>query len=91
MGSFYATLRNAHDKATALIAPLDTVTTKFTNNEEVTSVDKFSINYGLDELTKVYLSELNMIPSFPVIEKEGFDGEALVNEGHKLFPPSTLS
>ena len=37
------------------------------------------------------MAELNILPTFLVVEKEGYDINALIDNGYKLFPSTTLS
>jgi hypothetical protein len=48
--------------------------------------DEWWLNHNKDRFKTVFLSELSTIPSFLVVGKEGYDTNALLDEGHKLFP-----
>jgi hypothetical protein len=48
--------------------------------------DAWQVDHERDRFKTVFLSELSTIPSFLVVGKEGYDTNALLDEGHKLFP-----
>ena len=56
----------------------------------VSEFEAWMIQYQRNQFREVFLAELNILPSFLVIEKEGYDVNILIDNGWKLFPPLTL-
>ena len=87
--SIYAPyLRISREKATVLTNTLDGI---LSSNQDITSQDAWGIRYQLDQFRNVFLAELGVLPLFLVTGKAGYDTNAIINEGYKLFPASTKS
>ncbi|WP_428102576.1 hypothetical protein [Candidatus Rariloculus sp.] len=90
-GAYAHYLKASQKQASELTVTLDQIINAIENEVEVTEIGLYGIRNRPTEFANVLLAELNVLPSFLVTEKEGYNGEALVSEGYKLFPPSTLA
>jgi hypothetical protein len=59
-------------------------------DREVNDGEIWLLKYKKDALKPVFLSEVSTLPSFLVMDKEGYDINLLIEDGKKLFP-STLT
>ena len=60
------------------------------DSRQVSELEEWMIKYHSNQFREVFLAELNILPSFLVMEKEGYDIDILIHDGSKLFPPSIL-
>jgi hypothetical protein len=80
-------LRASREKAVALHATLERILAR--NQEElVGEYDAWFLNFQKSEFRIVFLSDVNTVPSFLVVGKEGHDTNILSEEGFRLFPAS---
>ena len=90
--SIYRThLKISRERAQTLLQTLSTILPDNSKDDEVLSAfEKWSIHNQREQFRNVFFAELSVLPSFLVMEKEGYDIKVLIEEGEKLFPPSTL-
>ena len=83
-------LKISRERASFLKTALNAMSPSSTDQQrDVTDLDAWMIKFHGSRFKEVFMAELNILPSFLAIEKEGYDINALIDEGHKLFPPST--
>jgi hypothetical protein len=86
-------LRASRSKADELHALLQEFMNKFDAepNYRLNQYDIFQIKNKKNEFATIFNAELNIMPSFIVTGKEGFDVNLLIDRGVVLFPPSMIS
>jgi hypothetical protein len=85
-------LKTSREKSSLLNTTLGAMAPTSTDQQrEVTQLDVWMIKYHGNQLKDILMAELNILPTFLVAEKEGYDINALIDNGYKLFPPTTLS
>ena len=84
-------LKISRERASMLKTALDEMSPQKRDQESaVTDLDAWMIKFHGNQFREVFMAELNILPSFLVNEKEGYDINALTDGGHKLFPASIL-
>jgi len=59
--------------------------------EKISDAEVGLLHYSKNQFITVFVSELNIVPSFLVTQKEAFDTYMLIDMGDKLFPSSTVN
>ena len=89
---YSAHLKSSREHGSLLKESLDEMSPSNTDQQrEVSHIDMWTIQNHGRLFKEILMAELNVLPAFLVVEKEGFDINALIESGHKLFPSSTLS
>lgn len=82
-------LRVSRDTGNELYAEINTILGDGKNNDRILGeFEVWSLKYKRDAFKPVFMSEISTLPSFLVVEKEGFDIALLIEDGKKLFPAS---
>ena len=85
-------LKISRDRASHLKTSLNAMSpSSVDQHREVSDLDAWMIKFHGHQFKEVFMAELNILPSFLAFGKEGYDINVLIDDGRKLFPPSTLS
>ena len=87
-------LKISREKASQLIACLEDiceVAASGSDEDEIQTIHYWTLQNRRTQFIEVFLSELNIFPTFLVMGKEGYETNTLIDEGHKLFPSSTVA
>ena len=85
-------LKISRERASMLRTALNALSPSSTDQQrQFTDLDAWMIKYQGNQFKEVFMAELNILPSFLAVEKEGYDINALIDNGHKLFPTSILN
>jgi hypothetical protein len=61
------------------------------NDRVIADHEIWLLKFRRDAFKPVFISEISTLPSFLVMEKEGYDINLLIDDGKKLFPATLLS
>jgi hypothetical protein len=76
-------LRVSRPQGNALLNAISALTSRNPKMEE--EVELWDIKFSAETLRPILLAEINVLPSFLVTGKEGYDVNKLIEEGHVLF------